>query len=1102
MRDQQVANKIHHVVDGEKALDYLFVRGGYSNPIQNPRPNLILLDLRLPRIDGLEVLKTIKTTPTLLRIPVVILTSSDAESDIAKSYDYHANSYVVKPLDFKSFTKLDEGPRVLLAWLECKTAGGLDTGTGMSMDSGTGTKTSHILLLEDDRAHQDLVLRAFRDNPGPFRVTIAGTLSLARQVLECDPPDLIIADWILPDGKGLDILPRRDGKVMVPLVIMTSHGDEHLAVEIMKSGAIDYVVKSATVFKDLPHIARRALREWENIRQRIRAEEIVQESQKRLADIISFLPDAVLAIDNDGRVIAWNNGIERMTGVAAKDMLGKGDHEYSIPFYGERRPILIDLVLMEDGEVEKKYDEIRRDGDRITSETFIQTLFGGKGAYLWGTATPLNDTMGNRVGAIEVIRDITAWKKAEETAKWAGAYNRRLIEASLDPLVTINPDGSISDVNEAAVRITGVPREVLIGTDFSSYFTEPVKAKAGYEQVFRDGSVTDYELGIRHKDGRVIPVLYNATIFRDGTGSVAGVFAAARDITEQKKADLALRRSEHNLFHAQKIGHLGNWEWNIAADTMIWSEEIYHIFGVDRNFDLNFENIESRIHPDDQEQNRRVVQKFLSSGSEMENEFRIIRPDGQERFIYQKAEIERDSEGRPLTAFGIMQDISDRKHVESALIESEKKYRFLIENVQDVIWQTTPDLHFTYLSPSVQKITGYSSGELIGKSLCSIITEQSVKTVKKRLEDRKQKVDPENKDLATVFEIEMLRKGGGIVWMEVSSSLVIGSDGTYIGFHGSSRDITERKRAEEALRDSQNRSAMLLEALPDMMFIISRDGVYRDFSVPDSNVLAVPVDQIIGTNIRDSGFKKESTDAILHYIGLTLDTKKLHQFEYELVVPNGRHYYEARMVALSEDSVLGIVRDITDRKQAEEKLRESETRFKDLFNNMSAGVAVYRVADNGEDFIFNDINLAVEIIEKVRKDTIIGKSVLSVFPGVKEFGLFEVMQRVALTGISESFPVSLYKDNRITGWRENYIYKLPSGEVVAIYEDVTEKKQAEEKLRESEENYHHLYDSMRDAFASVGMGGRFTLFNESFQKMVGYEKEEIYKLTYNDLTPV
>jgi two-component system, response regulator len=106
MRDQQVANKIHHVSDGEQALDYLFMRGAYSDPEKSPRPNFILLDLRLPRVDGLEVLKTIKTTPSLLRIPVVILTSSDAESDIARSYDYHANSYVVKPLDFKTFTRL------------------------------------------------------------------------------------------------------------------------------------------------------------------------------------------------------------------------------------------------------------------------------------------------------------------------------------------------------------------------------------------------------------------------------------------------------------------------------------------------------------------------------------------------------------------------------------------------------------------------------------------------------------------------------------------------------------------------------------------------------------------------------------------------------------------------------------------------------------------------------------------------------------------------------------------------------------------------------------------------------------------------------------
>jgi PAS domain S-box-containing protein len=127
-------------------------------------------------------------------------------------------------------------------------------------------------------------------------------------------------------------------------------------------------------------------------------------------------------------------------------------------------------------------------------------------------------------------RDITEKKRILTELNIANLYNRSLIEASLDPLVTIAPDGKISDVNTATVRVTGFSREELIGTDFSKYFTEPEKARAGYEKVFRDGLVTDYELGIRHRDGSVTPVMYNATVYRDESGNVIGVFAAARDV--------------------------------------------------------------------------------------------------------------------------------------------------------------------------------------------------------------------------------------------------------------------------------------------------------------------------------------------------------------------------------------------------------------------------------------------------------------------------------------------------------------------------------------------------------------------------------------------
>lgn len=119
-------------------------------------------------------------------------------------------------------------------------------------------------------------------------------------------------------------------------------------------------------------------------------------------------------------------------------------------------------------------------------------------------------------------------------------YARSLIEANIDPLVTISPDGIITDVNDATIKVTGVSREGLIGTDFSDYFTDPKKAKAGYEQVFREGTVRDYELEIESVNGDLTPVLYNASVYLDDDGEVAGVFAAARDISQLKKAEEAL----------------------------------------------------------------------------------------------------------------------------------------------------------------------------------------------------------------------------------------------------------------------------------------------------------------------------------------------------------------------------------------------------------------------------------------------------------------------------------------------------------------------------------------------------------------------------------
>ncbi len=141
------------------------------------------------------------------------------------------------------------------------------------------------------------------------------------------------------------------------------------------------------------------------------------------------------------------------------------------------------------------------------------------------------------------LNSIEIYAHTEQTSQYA----RSLIEASLDPLVTISPEGKITDVNEGSIKITGVPREQLIGTDFSNYFTEPDQAREGYQQVFAKGSVTDYPLTVRHQDGQLTDVLYNASVYKDAAGNVLGVFAAARDVTERKKVEQLLQRKNKEL---------------------------------------------------------------------------------------------------------------------------------------------------------------------------------------------------------------------------------------------------------------------------------------------------------------------------------------------------------------------------------------------------------------------------------------------------------------------------------------------------------------------------------------------------------------------------
>ncbi len=175
----------------------------------------------------------------------------------------------------------------------------------------------------------------------------------------------------------------------------------------------------------------------------------------------------------------------------------------------------------------------------------------------------------------------------------------------------------------------------------------------------------------------------------------------------------------------------------------------------------------------------------------------------------------------------------------------------------------------------------------------------------------------------------------------------------------------------------------------------------------------------------------------------------------------------------------------------EEQLNEYQAKFKTLFENGSSCVAIYEARNDGEDFVFVDFNPAAEETEQIKKEELIGKSVAEVFPGVKEFGLFDVFQRVYKTGTPEHHPVSVYKDERIAGWRENYVFKLPSGHVVAIYDDVSAKKRTELVTRMTNECFRAIADYTYGWEVWVGPTGRVLWTNPAVQRTTGYSIKEI-----------
>jgi len=311
---------------------------------------------------------------------------------------------------------------------------------------------------------------------------------------------------------------------------------------------------------------------------------------------------------------------------------------------------------------------------------------------------------------------------SKEELRLSNCYNRDLIEGSVDPLFIIDPEGKIKDINKAVELLTGYSRDQLIGNDFSDYFNNPDKAKAGFEEVFREGFVKDYPLEILHKNGDTTSVLYNASVYKDEKGQTIGVFAAARDISqlktaeeelkehmdnleitvknrtdelvhandllkteikEHKKMEKALRESEKRYSITLDAINDGLWDWDISSGDVFFSDNYYKMLGYNPGeFPANYYSWRLLVHPDDIDSLEKQLQKSVKSGIGFEIDLRIKTKSGKWLDVSTRGkEIEKDSTGNPTRIVGTLRDRTDRVNAEKNIKESLEEKEMLLKEI-------------------------------------------------------------------------------------------------------------------------------------------------------------------------------------------------------------------------------------------------------------------------------------------------------------------------------------------------------------------------------------------------------------------------------------
>jgi len=667
-------------------------------------------------------------------------------------------------------------------------------------------KLIRILYVDDNNLDRELVRDALEKEHGGFKLYEAASATEFKKMFAEREYDLILSDFHILGFEGLQVLDIvKAKKPRLPVILVTGTGSEEVAVEAMKRGAADYVLKTPSHIQRLPQAIHAVLETERMEGQQELALKALEESETRYRSLTEASPDMIYVIDQNDRVLYVNKRAARQFGKTPEQVMGKARTELFPPEIAEDQAKGLQYVLST--------------AESFSAESF--TSFPGGDIWLDTTLVPIQNKDGMVDAVMGVSRDITERKKAEITL----VQLKKAVESSGEVIFMTDTKGIFTFINPEFTCLYGYTAEEVVGRKTPRILKSGHQKTEDYEKFWislLSGQEVKREVINKTKDGRLITVSGTANPIKNDSGITIGFVDIQLDISARKQTEQALRDAE--FFKQAIISHspigisvrnsLGELQMANAAWLKIWnySEKEYQELLQERYETFFFDERDQYLEGYQAD----VCRIYEKGGTLYLPDLKVIEHrHGKTEWVSQYYYAIMNDHDRVEQVVALTEDITERKQAERLTQESEAKYRSLFDNIPDGIFSTSTDGKLLAANPALVKMFGSDSlEELLKKNVSDLYVNPS---------DRDASLNKINEfGEAHNLEVTFQRKDGSHIIAIENARAIIDQNGRVTSYEGTLTDITERKQAEEALRESENRFRTTLENME--LIAIQLDG--------------------------------------------------------------------------------------------------------------------------------------------------------------------------------------------------------------------------------------------------------------------------------------